>query len=95
MIPLRKSKKPKSRLMDLISNTYATRTPVNAAGEAVKPTPLSRLSQAAVRSPQNSEPPVIPLPDEEELERVRRRRNAKRAGGRSSTVLTDETRLGG
>jgi hypothetical protein len=38
--------------------------------------------------------PVIPLPDEEELERVNRRRGAKRGGGRASTVLTDEA-LGG
>lgn len=37
--------------------------------------------------------PAIPLPDEEELARVRRRRN--RTGGRASTVLTDDERLGG
>jgi hypothetical protein len=39
--------------------------------------------------------PVIPLPDEEELERVRRKRAARRAGGRASTVLSDDDRLGG
>jgi hypothetical protein len=38
--------------------------------------------------------PVIPLPDEEELARIRRRKN--RGGGRAATVLTsDEERLGG
>jgi hypothetical protein len=36
---------------------------------------------------------VIPLPDEEELERVRRRR--ARGGGRASTVLTSDEGLGG
>jgi hypothetical protein len=38
---------------------------------------------------------VVPLPDEEELDRVRRRRNARRSGGRASTVLSDDSRLGG
>lgn len=37
---------------------------------------------------------AIPLPDEEELERQRRRRNSRRGGGRASTVLSDEDRLG-
>lgn len=36
---------------------------------------------------------VIPLADEEELARVRRRQ--RRSGGRSSTVLTDDEKLGG
>ncbi len=37
---------------------------------------------------------AIPLPDEEELERIRRRRS--RGGGRASTVLTsDDEGLGG
>lgn len=39
------------------------------------------------------EEPAIPLADEEELARVRRRQ--RRSGGRSSTVLTDDERLGG
>jgi len=38
---------------------------------------------------------VIPLPDEEELERVRRRKAARRSGGRASTVLSEDNRLGG
>lgn len=38
---------------------------------------------------------VIPLPDEDELERVRRKRNARRGGGRASTILSDDNRLGG
>jgi len=51
----------------------------------------------AGRNPQSlaTEEGVIPLPDEDELERVRRRRNARRGGGRASTVLSDENRLGG
>lgn len=42
-------------------------------------------------------PPVIPMPDEEEIKRVQRRRNARRTGGRSSTVLTsgDYAGMGG
>ncbi len=36
--------------------------------------------------------PAIPLPDEEELARIRRRRAARRTGGRDSTILAgDET----
>jgi hypothetical protein len=37
--------------------------------------------------------PAIPLPDEEELARQRRR--TRRSGGRASTVLTDDEKLGG
>lgn len=33
---------------------------------------------------------AIPLPDEEELARIRRRRAAGRGGGRSSTVLSED-----
>ena len=39
--------------------------------------------------------PVIPMPDEEEIARVKRRRTARRGGGRSSTVLSDSDSLGG
>lgn len=38
---------------------------------------------------------AIPLADEDALERERRRRNSGRRGGRASTVLTDDDRLGG
>jgi predicted nucleic acid-binding protein len=38
--------------------------------------------------------PVAPLPDEEELARIRRRR-ARKSGGRSSTILSDDETLGG
>lgn len=34
---------------------------------------------------------AIPLPDEDELARLRRRRAAKRTGGRDSTVLASDT----
>lgn len=43
--------------------------------------------------PKQEDEKVIPLPDEEELERIRRRKG--RGGGRASTVLTDDERLGG
>lgn len=46
------------------------------------------------KMPVAQEDKVIPLPDEEELARVRRRKN--RGGGRASTVLTsDDEGLGG
>jgi hypothetical protein len=46
------------------------------------------------KMPEVGDDTVIPLPDEEELERVRRRKN--RGGGRASTVLTsDDEGLGG
>jgi predicted Zn-dependent peptidase len=38
---------------------------------------------------------VIPMVDEEELARVRRRRIARRSGGRASTMLAPEERFGG
>ena len=43
--------------------------------------------------PEPEEEKVIPLPDEEELERIRRRKG--RGGGRASTVLTSDEKLGG
>lgn len=49
----------------------------------------NKASEKAIKEAANQ--PVIPMADEEELERVRRRRNARRSGGRASTVLTDET----
>jgi len=41
--------------------------------------------------------PAIPMPDEEELRRKRRKANAARSGGRASTILTggDSDQLGG
>lgn len=38
--------------------------------------------------------PAIPLPDEEELARIRRRRAARRTGGRDSTILAGEDTFG-
>jgi hypothetical protein len=38
--------------------------------------------------------PAIPLPDEEELARIRRRRAARRTGGRDSTILAGDDTLG-
>lgn len=39
---------------------------------------------------QTEDEAAIPLPDEEELARIRRRRAASRGGGRSSTVLSED-----
>lgn len=56
----------------------------------------AKASKKALKDAQDpTKNPVIPLPDEEALERERRRRAAKRTGGRASTVLTDEDRMGG
>jgi hypothetical protein len=38
--------------------------------------------------------PTIPLPDEEELARIRRRRAARRTGGRDSTILAGDDTFG-
>jgi hypothetical protein len=54
-----------------------------------------RASEKALKDAEENPEPVVPLPDEEELDRVRRRRNARRSGGRASTVLSDDSRLGG
>jgi hypothetical protein len=54
-----------------------------------------KASEKALKDAEENPEPVVPLPDEEELDRVRRRRNARRSGGRASTVLSDDSRLGG
>lgn len=50
-------------------------------------------AEAAVKEEENK--PVIPMADEETIARVNRRRNARRGGGRASTVLTDYEGMGG
>ena len=40
-------------------------------------------------------PPAIPLPDEENIARIRRRRAAQRGGGRDSTQLTSDNQTFG
>lgn len=98
----KKPKKPR----ELDPGAAATRTPMapgvdpansQGPGDSV----ASRLARTAIQKElgqvgaKGSDEVVIPLPDEDELERVRRRRAAKRAGGRSSTVLSDDDGLGG
>lgn len=93
-----KPKKPRGQKEVSVSE-YATQTP---AGTVDRRT----LARAGLRSAVTGQPmdvtgadpgetTTIPLPDEDELERVRRKRNARRTGGRASTVLTDDDRLGG
>lgn len=50
-----------------------------------------KASEKAVKEAENQ--PVIPMADEEELQRIRRRRGARR-GGRASTVLTSDETFG-
>jgi hypothetical protein len=98
MAALQKPKKPRAQ-KEVSLSEYATQTTPGAP-------PKGRLGMAALRSAITGKPidvvgadpgetATIPLPDEEELERARRKRNAKRGGGRASTVLTDDERLGG
>lgn len=54
-----------------------------------------KAAEKALKDAEDNPEPVVPLPDEEELDRVKRRRNARNSGGRASTVLSDESRLGG
>ena len=71
-------------------STYDQLHPLGSQAEAAYD--AKKAAQKAATMAENE--PVIPLPDEEELARIRRRRNARRGGGRASTVLTDEDRLG-
>jgi hypothetical protein len=48
----------------------------------------------SMKPPAQVEAPVVPLPDEEEIKRNKRRSVAGRGGGRASTILTQEDRLG-
>lgn len=66
---------------DTFEATHPLGTQAEAAYDAKK------ASEKALKEAE--EAPVIPMPDEEEIARVRRRRSARRGGGRESTVLTD------
>lgn len=61
--------------------------------QAVAANDAKKASEKALQAEEDK--PVIPLPDEEELARTRRLREARRTGGRSSTVLSDPDQLGG
>lgn len=51
-------------------------------------------TKLGITSPDSPKPPpAIPLPDEEEIARIRRRR-ATRTGGRASTILSDNETFG-
>lgn len=52
----------------------------------------TKAAEKAVKEAENE--PVIPLPDEEEIARVNRRRS-RRNTGRASTIMTDYEGLGG
>ena len=58
---------------------------------------LSKRMDPSKAMEDQEQEPVIPLPDEEEIRRSKRRGTAARGGGRASTVLTggDKDRLGG
>lgn len=44
--------------------------------------------------PVGTEEPVMPMADEEEIKRSKRRTASARGGGRASTIFTDSDRLG-
>jgi hypothetical protein len=62
---------------------------------AVKQRDATKAAEQAAQDAQaEADKPAIPLPDEEELARLRRRRG--KGGGRAATVLTDDSeKLGG
>lgn len=45
-------------------------------------------------APAQAEEPVMPMADEEEIKRSKRRSTSARGGGRASTIFTDSDRLG-
>lgn len=65
-------------------------TPIGASFEKMRD--ATKAAEAQAREVANQK--AIPLPDEEALERERRRRESGRRGGRASTVLTGDDRLG-
>lgn len=65
-------------------------TPIGSSLE--KQYDATKAAEQAAKAAQNEK--AIPLPDEDALARERRKKNARRTGGRASTVLTDEDRLG-
>ena len=97
----------KKRYLDKLSPSYqSTRALVgkDTMNDIVETThPLGEQAEAAYDANKAAEKalkeaeaePVIPMPDEEEIARVKRRRTARRGGGRSSTVLSDSDSLGG
>ena len=68
---------------------YDQLSPLGAQMEAQQD--AADRAEKAAQEAANEKP--IPLPDEEELARVRRRQNSRR-GGRASTVLSESDRLG-
>lgn len=64
-------------------DTYESLHPLGESAEAAYDS--KKASEKALKDA--AEKPVIPVPDEEALERARRKRNA-RGGGRASTVMT-------
>lgn len=73
---------------ETFNETHPMGTQAEAAYDA------AQASEKALKEAENT--PTIPLPDEEELARVRRRENARRRGsGRSSTVYGESDSLGG
>ena len=59
------------------------------------PASMFRATWTDIQNKRAGVPDAIPIPDETELERVRRKRAARRTGGRASTVLSDDNLLGG
>ena len=73
---------------DIYEETHPLGTQAESAYDA------TQAAEKALKTAEDT--PVVPLPDEEELARVRRRDNARRrSSGRSSTILSDSDALGG
>ena len=71
-------------------NTYDQLHPIGSS--LVQQDDAAKAAEAAAADAASK--PAIPLPDEEELARIRRRRAARRTGGRDSTILTGDDTFG-
>lgn len=66
----------------------------NQMSRKVDETMIDTYSSLTPKMPATTEEPVMPMADEEEIKRSKRRTASARGGGRASTIFTDSDRLG-
>ena len=74
----------------------AIKSPFSRVAEEFKDSPIGKQLRNLKDSvlpdiPDPVVPPAVPLPDEEEIRRARRRKSRMRRTGRASTVLSQDT----
>jgi hypothetical protein len=74
--------------------TYETLHPMGTAAEAAYDA-AKEAEKALEEAEKDPSKEVIPMPDEEEIARQRRRKNASRRGSRALTDLTPDEGFGG